>query len=116
MAVKPALSQRPPEPELEDLRDDCIAIVINSKLTFKKVHEQGGPTPQTTSKWLYRETRFPRLSTIRSMLNACDHDLTITPIGEQIHRYGYDGIEYPRTTLGQRKAAERKANRRRIKK
>lgn len=95
MAKKQSWRKREPDEALEDLRDDCIAIVINSNLTFKQVHEQGGPTPGTVSKWLYRETKFPRLTTVRAVLNACGHDLTITPMGQEVHRYGHEGIEYP---------------------
>jgi transcriptional regulator with XRE-family HTH domain len=48
------------------MRDDCIALFVDSGLTQKQVHERGGPTPGTISKWLYGETLFPRLSTIIS--------------------------------------------------
>lgn len=95
MAKTPSWRKREPIEALEDLRDDCIAIVINSKMTFKQVHERGGPTPKTVSKWLYRETKFPRLATIRAILNACDHDLTITSRGDRVKRYGHEGIQYP---------------------
>lgn len=65
---------------LEDLRDDCIALFINSGLTQKQLHERGGPTPQTTSKWLYKETQFPRYSTIESFAYACGYGLTLAPL------------------------------------
>jgi hypothetical protein len=74
--------KREPITELEDLRDDCIAVFLNSGLTMKAIHEKGGPTPHTTSKWLYRETRFPRMDSVRSMLQACDYELTIKPLAE----------------------------------
>lgn len=70
-------TKREPLTSLEDLRDDCVAVVMNSGQSFKRVHEKGGPTPQTISKWLYRETQFPQLATVRAMLKACDHELTI---------------------------------------
>lgn len=60
---------------LEDLRDDCIALFINSGLTQKDIHERGGPTPGTISKWLYKETFFPRFDTIERFLLAMDHEL-----------------------------------------
>lgn len=65
--------------ELEDLRDDCIAIFLNSGLTQKQVHERGGPTTTTISKWLYKETKFPRLATIQSFIAACGYSLQIAP-------------------------------------
>ena len=97
MAKTKGFYKRTPIAELEDLRDDCIGIVLDSNMTFKQVHEKGGPTPQTIGKWLYRETRFPQLATVRAMLNACDHDLTITPKGEAtVRRFSHEGINYPR--------------------
>lgn len=77
--AKTKTTKREPLTSLEDLRDDCIAVVINSGMSFKRVHEKGGPTPQTTSRWLYRETQFPQLATVRAMLKACDHEITIAP-------------------------------------
>lgn len=56
--------------DLEALRDDCIALFINSKLTQQQIHQAGGPTPQTISRWLYKETAFPRYSTISTFLHA----------------------------------------------
>ena len=98
---------REPLAELEDLRDDCIAVVRNSGLNFKQVKERGGPTPTTTSKWLYRETRFPQLATVRAMLNACGHDLAIAPHGEvTIRRFNPNAEEYPGYTERQRKKAK----------
>lgn len=81
---------------LEDLRDDCIAVALNSKLSFQEIHARGGPTTQTISKWLYKETQFPRLGTVRSILKACGHDLTVAPTGDpRIQRIGYQGISMP---------------------
>lgn len=88
---------RKPLVDLEDLRDDSIAVMLNSGQTLKRVHERGGPTPQTISKWLYRETRFPQLATVRALLNACDHDLVVMSKNGQgeIRRVGYGGITMP---------------------
>lgn len=61
--------------KLEDLRDDCIALFINSGLTQKEIHEAGGPTTGTISKWLYKETFFPRYDTIERFLLALGHEL-----------------------------------------
>jgi hypothetical protein len=59
--------QREQNQKLENLRDDCIALFINSGLTQKQIHERGGPTPTTISKWLYGETHFPTLRIHRSI-------------------------------------------------
>jgi hypothetical protein len=69
---------------LEDMRDDCIALFVNSGLRQKDIHERGGPTPGTISKWLYKETFFPRYSTIDSFLRAMGYGLTVMPLGEVI--------------------------------
>jgi len=70
---------RDPITSLEDLRDDCVALFINSGLTMKEVHARGGPTPHTISKWLYKETRFPRMDSIRALMQALDYDLVAMP-------------------------------------
>lgn len=67
--------QRQQDEKLEHLRDDCIALFIDSGLTQKQVHERGGPTPATISKWLYGETQFPRFSSIEAFLAALGHEL-----------------------------------------
>jgi hypothetical protein len=106
MASRRSMTKREPIAELEDIRDDCIGIALETKMSFKQIHENGGPTPQTQSKWLYRETRFPQLATIRAMLRACDYDLTVTRVGEfEPHRFSHAGIKYP-------KPAKKKAPRR----
>lgn len=71
--------KREPLTDLEDLRDDCIALFLNSGMTQQQVHAAGGPTPGTISKWLYKETRFPRMDSIRSMLRALGCDMVIMP-------------------------------------
>lgn len=65
--------------ELEDLRDDCIAMFINSGLRQQDITARGGPTPATISKWLYKETHFPRLHTIQSFVAALGFSLQIAP-------------------------------------
>lgn len=67
--------QREQDNKLENLRDDCIALFIDSGFTQKQIHERGGPTPTTISKWLYAETHFPRYSSIESFLLALGHEL-----------------------------------------
>lgn len=68
---------REPITSLEDIRDDCVALFQQSKLTREEVHRRGGPTSATIGKWLYKETHFPRLDSIRGLLQALGHDLAI---------------------------------------
>lgn len=68
---------RDPEEHLTNDRDDCISLYLNSGMTQKQIHENGGPTPSTISKWLYKETRFPRHETIKSFIAAMDCDSII---------------------------------------
>lgn len=56
--------------QLEAVRDDCIALFLNSNLNQRQIHAAGGPTPGTITKWLYKETMFPRYNTISAFLNA----------------------------------------------
>src|SRR4051812_19350644 len=67
--------ERAQSSRLEDLRDDCIALFINSGLTQKEIHQRGGPTPSTISKWLYKETFFPRFDTLERFLLAVGYEL-----------------------------------------
>jgi hypothetical protein len=91
--VKP----REPIAELEDLRDDTIGIALETKMSFKTIHEKGGPTPQTIGKWFYRETRFPQLATVRAILRACGYDLTVSKQGEfEPRRFSHENITYPK--------------------
>lgn len=75
--------QREADDQLEALRDDCIAIYLNSGMTQKDIHARGGPTPQTISRWLYKETLFPRYSTIDSFARAVGYGMQLSPL-EQI--------------------------------
>lgn len=111
--AKSKATKREPLTSLEDLRDDCIAVVINSGQSFKRVHERGGPTPQTTSKWLYRETQFPQLATVRAMLKACDHELTIAPKNSsRIQRINPEGEE--KVVMPEKKSAPKVGRLKRI--
>lgn len=74
-----APTKRRPDTSLEDLRDDTIALFLNSGLSQKQVHAKGGPTPQTITRWLYKETMFPRLDTVRATLRALGADLVVAP-------------------------------------
>lgn len=70
--------QREMDEELESIRDDCIALFVNSGLTQKQIHERGGPTPPTISRWLYKETVFVRMATVMSFTKALGGRITIT--------------------------------------
>lgn len=59
------------------MRDDCIALFLNSGMTQQQIHAKGGPTPQTISKWLYKETSFPRYQTLASFLRAMGYRFAI---------------------------------------
>ena len=63
--------------DLEGIRDDCIAMYLNSGMTQQQIHAAGGPTPQTISKWLYKETMFPHHSTISSFVRALGCKLVV---------------------------------------
>ena len=92
---------REPRADLEDLRDDTIAVVLNSGLTFQQIEDQGGPTRNTISKWLYKETKFPRLDTARSILQICGFDFAVAKIDVAVgdHVISRTGIARPQTTL-----------------
>ena len=106
MARKARFTRREPIVELEDLRDDTIGIALETRMSFKEIHEKGGPTPQTIAKWLYRETRFPQLATVRAILKPCGYDLSVVHEGEiEPRRFSHMGITYP-------KPAKKKAPRR----
>lgn len=68
--------------KLEDMRDDCIALYLNSEMTQRDIHAAGGPTPQTISRWLYKETHFPQLLTIQRFMNAVGYDLMPMPMAQ----------------------------------
>lgn len=72
--------KREPRADLEDLRDDSVAVFLNSGYTQQDVHARGGPTPATISRWLYKETMFPQLATVRSLLLACGYDFRVLPV------------------------------------
>ena len=111
--ARTAKTRREPIAELEDLRDDTIGIALETKLSFKEIHERGGPTPQTISKWLYRETRFPQLATVRAILRPCGYDLSVIREGElEARRFSHAGITYPRDKKGGKSAKRAPRNHR----
>jgi hypothetical protein len=74
--------KREPLTDLEDLRDDMVALALDSKLSFQQIHAAGGPTPGTISKWLYRETHFPRLDTMRALCKAVGGNICV--VGDKV--------------------------------
>lgn len=99
---------------LEDLRDDCIALYLNSGLTQKDIHAKGGPTPATISKWLYKETMFPRYQSIESFLLALGYGLTPQPleaIAEARQQAMEDRLELDVSFAGRPRMPKRKPRR-----
>lgn len=68
-----------PLTDIQDLRDETVGIMRASGLTQKQIHERGGPTPATQTKWNYEETKRPWINTIRGALQACGYELAIVP-------------------------------------
>ena len=77
MAVRINPIQESIDYELEFLRDDCVALFKDSNKTQQQIYKAGGPTPATISKWIYGETRFPRLNSILSFLLALGYRLDV---------------------------------------
>jgi hypothetical protein len=99
------MTRREPIAELEDLRDDTMGIALETRMSFKEIHAQGGPTPQTISKWLYRETRFPQLATVRAILRPCGFDLSVIRQGElEPRRFSHPNITYPKPVKSKKRA------------
>jgi hypothetical protein len=71
--------KNPPKISIEDLRDETMAIVRKSGLTYDEIHAKFGASGTTLTKWNYKETLRPQLNTIRGTLRACGFDLVIAP-------------------------------------
>lgn len=77
--------RKPPElVDIQDIRDTVVGIMKASGLTQKQIHERGGPTPGTQSKWNYEETKRPWLNTMRGALQACGYDFVIAPATQAV--------------------------------
>lgn len=63
----------------EDLRDDVIALVKNSHLTFEEIHGKLGPHPTTLTKWLEKTTHKPQLGKIQATLRILGYDIGVLP-------------------------------------
>lgn len=87
--------ERDPNEDLEDLRDDCIALFLNSRMTQKDITARGGPTPATISKWLYKETRFPRYETIQNFLKALGSRLAVVTANQEVEPVRKAGSRKP---------------------
>lgn len=73
---------------VEDLRDDCLAIILancalGDKRAINRAFEANerayGPTSATLWKWFNKEVSAPKLTSIRAALRAAGHDLGIVP-------------------------------------
>ncbi len=65
-----------PKVNMDALREDCISIYRNSRLSLEEVRARGGPTPNTVSRLLSRESS-PQLATCIALLRVCGHDLYV---------------------------------------
>lgn len=104
-----------PRADLEDLRDDSVALFINSGLSFEAVHAAGGPTGPTISKWLYKETRFPRLDTMRALVRAVGGDIRIVGAKTSDELDGYSTDRRLNVAPGTAKQMDMTAHRKRQK-
>lgn len=89
-----------PRADLEDMRDDSVALFLNSKMSFEEVHAAGGPTGPTVSKWLYKETRFPRLDTMRALCRAVGGDIRVVGAKTNDELDGYSAARRLNITPG----------------
>ncbi len=64
---------------IEDLMENTISILRNSRLSYVEIRARGGPSAGTLTKWVARETKRPQLNTIRAALDACDMDILFVP-------------------------------------
>jgi hypothetical protein len=63
----------------QDLRDDVMSLVKNSRLSYEEIHNRCGPTPTTLAKWRDHEIDQPRLSKLQSTLRILGYDLGVVP-------------------------------------
>lgn len=78
------------ELSVEDLRDECVAIIRNElgrgEGVFEIVHGRMGPHPSTLHNWENKVVKRPQLSKMRAALRAVRHDFRIVPIsGDRRH-------------------------------
>lgn len=63
--------------DIQDLRDDVMALIRNSKVDWDDIHAHFGPTPQTLHRWDQKTVRSPQLGKMRSALRAIGKDFYI---------------------------------------
>lgn len=79
-AARRAARTMPPEQQIGDLRDDVMAVVLNTfGRDFKRSHEKGGPVAGTLLAWDRKQVQRPQLNTVRGALRSCGYDLFILP-------------------------------------
>lgn len=76
--------ENPPKVSIEDLRDETMAIVRESGLTYGEIQARFGASGGTLTKWAHKETLRPQLNTIRGTLRACGYDLVIAHRGQNV--------------------------------
>lgn len=71
----------PKEPlvSVDDLRDEVVGAIQRSGMTYAMIKAWGGPTSSTLSKWQHRETKKPRLDTMRAAAQAVGYDIYVLP-------------------------------------
>lgn len=62
---------------IEDLRDDVMAIIRDSKVDWDDIHANFGPTRRTLSRWDQKIVKFPQLGKMRTALRAVGKDFYI---------------------------------------
>lgn len=66
--------------DIQDLRDDVMALIRNSNTDWETIHSNFGPTPQTLNRWDQKTVRAPQLGKMRSALRAIGKDFFIGDI------------------------------------
>lgn len=68
----------------QDLRDDVIALVANSRMSYEDIHARCGPHPGTLTKWAEKTTQKPQLGKMRSTLRIIGFDIGIVERGATV--------------------------------
>lgn len=51
-------------PSVEDLRDDCLGLIKQNRMSFQQVEDEGGPVVSTLVKWDEGKTKRPHMDTV----------------------------------------------------
>lgn len=63
--------------DIQDLRDDVMALIRNARVDYEDIHAKFGPTPTTLNRWDKKEIKAPRIGKMRSALRAIGKDFYI---------------------------------------